>query len=293
MIGVGSAVRTLLFSAAAGLPVAWLPQFAPAAAPGMSSAGPIELETQSEYSHIRIRKRGTVRTLIFVRDSGEEAAETRLDLQAPHHLLATYTQFMFASYLFHDEPERVLMVGLGGGAMVRFLQHHEPDVRIDAVEIDPVIVKLADEFFETRSGEMVNIITADGLEYLQETDRRYDVIYLDAFLKPSAETDSTGVPARLKTLEFYGKLRRKLSPNGLVVFNLNRHRATAQDLRTIRTAFAQVYVFRVPGSSNFVAVGSSAERRKSAASLMARARQLDRRFQANFSFETIAKNRVR
>jgi len=43
---------------------------------------------------------------------------------------------MFSSYLFLPRPEHVLIVGLGGGSMVRFLEHHEPDLKIDVVEID-------------------------------------------------------------------------------------------------------------------------------------------------------------
>jgi spermidine synthase len=60
--------------------------------------------------------------------------------------------------------------------MIHFLRHADPAVRIDAVEIDPLVVKLADEFFSVRTGENVNVIVADGLKFIAETEKQYDVI---------------------------------------------------------------------------------------------------------------------
>jgi len=246
-------------------------------------SGALELDVRSEFSHVRVRRRGSVRSLIFVRDNGVEAVETVMDVRRPHVLLVPYTQVMFASYLFQPNPRRVAVVGLGGGAMVRFLRHHEPELVVDAVEIDPVVVKIAAERFGTRPDDKLTITTADGLEYLKATDVRYDAIYLDAFLKPSAETDATGVPLRLKTERFYAGLNDKLSPGGVVVVNLNQHPRVAGDLEALRAAFRQTYVFRV-SATNVVVVASPSEQREPLSALRTRARELDRRFRANFSF---------
>lgn len=255
--------------------------------------GALEFEVKSAFSHIRVRKQGSVRSLLFVRDRGEEVVETALDLRNPHHLLVPYTQSMFASYLFSSKQERVLIVGLGGGAMIHFLKHHDPQLQVDVLEIDPVIVKIADEYFQTRSGKNVKIITADAFEYLKNTQRRYDVIYMDAFLKPSADTDSTGVPLRLKTIRFFQSIQEKLNPQGLVVFNLNIHGTTRNDLNTIRNAFPRVYVFRVPHSENLVVVASLVKAKAKASALKLRAAELDRSFQADFSFQEMLKKMVR
>jgi len=258
---------------------------APAARAGRAplGSGVLEIDVRSKFSHVRVRRRGSVRSLIFVRNNGVEAVETVMDVRRPHVLLVPYTQVMFASYLFQPDPRRVAVVGLGGGAMVRFLRHHEPELVVDAVEIDPVVVKIAAEQFGTRPDDKLTITTADGLEYLKATDVRYDVIYLDAFLKPSAETDATGVPLRLKTEQFYGGLKGKLSPGGVVVVNLNQHPRVAGDLETLRAAFRQTHVFRV-STTNVVVVASPSEQREPLSALRSRARELDRRFRANFSF---------
>lgn len=246
--------------------------------------GPVEAEEKSEFSHIRIRKRGNVRTMMFVRDNGDEVGETRLDISSPHKLLTPYTQTMFAAYLFQPEVKRVAVVGVGGGAMVHFISHHQPDVTVDAVEIDPVVLKLAEEYFALKASEQVNLHAADGLKFLAETENKYDVIFMDAFLKPSGATDETGVPLNLKTVEFYKSLQERLSEGGVVAFNLNATPKSAEDVRTIRQAFSQVYVFRVAKEGNYVVVASPDETRALRSRLATQGRALDRRFSTNFSF---------
>ena len=120
----------------------------------------------------------------------------------------------------------MLIVGLGGGAMVHFLEHYDKDVRVDALEIDPVVAQAADRFFNVRSRGNVRVLVSDGFRYLQETDQAYDVIYMDAFLKPSEQTDSTGTPLSLKTERFYKDVQRHLRRPGVVVFNVNPHPRT-------------------------------------------------------------------
>jgi spermidine synthase len=233
-----------------------------------------------------------VRTLWFVRDSGEEVVESQLRLDRPDDLLVEYTRFMFLSYLFRPKPEKVLIVGLGGGSMVHFLNAHDRNVKIDVVEIDEDIVNLvANRYFGVRSGGRVKINVADGAAYLKTTESRYDVIYMDAFLKPSNETDATGVPVRLKNVAFYKEVQKKLNPEGVVVFNLNPHAGLEEDLRVIREAFPQTYLFHLR-YGGLVVVGTTSETRVLRRALDAAAAQLDRRFNMrdyNWSFRAMVR----
>ncbi|MEY3175348.1 MAG: Spermidine synthase [Planctomycetota bacterium] len=250
--------------------------------------GSIEYETRSSFSHIRVRRSGSVRTLIFVRDSGEEAWESQMNLRSPHVLRFTYLQHMFSSYLLQPQQSRVMIVGLGGGSMVHFLQKYDPQVKVEAVEIDPVVVELAERYFSVRQNANVRLVVADAFEYLKQTKNKYDVIYMDAFLKPSADTDQTGVPLRLRTQQFYNEIQQLLVENGSVVFNINPHPQMQQDLQVIAESFPQTYVFALPNSEGVVAVGSLQKERLTPAQLKAAGKQMDGRFKAAFSFEAIA-----
>jgi spermidine synthase len=244
-------------------------------------------DVQSKFSHIRVKDYGAHRTLYFVRDSGEEVVESSMDLRSPYLLQVAYTRTMFANFLLKARQQSCLIVGLGGGSMVQFLNHFFPDVKVDAVEIDPVVVAIARTYFGTKAGKKTKIFTEDAFSYLKRTAERYDVIYMDAFLKPSESTDVTGAPRRLKTVAFLKSLHGRLQDSGLVVFNLNENAETEADIRSIREAFPSVYVFDVRGSGNIVVVGSLSHARTSDAELRKRGETLDRQQNYGFSFRAM------
>ena len=258
----------------------------------MSSArtvGELEHEEVSAFSRIRVRRDGDVRALTFVRDDGREAVQSRVNLSSPHTLMSAYARGMFGSYLYQPNPQRVLIIGLGGGAMVRFLTHHEPHVQIDAVEIDPVVVRLADQYFDVRSGGNVRVHTADAVKFVESTTDRYDLVLMDAFLRPSSDTDTTGVPTRLKTQEFLRRLKATLNPGGVVAFNVNEHDTMADDIAIVASVFNHVAVYRNPPSENKVVI--AADNAPADEQLRGRIEALDKRFAGAVSFAEVLRNR--
>ena len=251
--------------------------------------GELEHEEMSAYSHIRVRRAGEVRALTFVRDNGQEAVQSRVDLARPHTLMSPYARGMFASYLYQPQPRRVLIVGLGGGAMVRFLMHHQPQVQIDAVEIDPAVVRIAGEYFGVKSGGNVRVYTADAVAFIETTAERYDFILMDAFLRPSGDTDTTGVPSRLKTEMFLGQLKRALAPGGVVAFNVNEHATMADDIAAVAAVFGNVALYRCPPAENKVLIAAGTFPAED--ELRGRANALDERFKGALSFEENLRNR--
>jgi spermidine synthase len=246
------------------------------------------LHVRSAYSNLKVVDIGPRRTLLFVRDNGEEVIESAIDLRAPDLLEIEYTRAMFVSYLFRPRQARCLIVGLGGGSMVRFLNRFFPETAVDAVEIDPVVVKLARDFFGVGAGPRTRIYTEDGFAFLGRAGEAYDAIYMDAFLKPSAETDAEGAPRRLKTEQFLRSLHRRLVPEGMLVVNLNQQAETRSDIAAIRAAFPTAHVFPVPRTGNIIAVGALAQRKPTDAELRANGVELDRRASHGFSFAAMA-----
>jgi spermidine synthase len=256
-----------------------------AQAAGMGT-GDIEADVTSQYSHIRIRRQGSVRSMNFVRDNGVEQVESLLNVKRPYEMVLHYSRLMFSSYFFLPRQKQVLIIGLGGGSMVHFYEHYDPDVKVDVVEIDEKVVQLADKYFDVRSQKNTKIITDDAFHYLKVDKTPYDVIYMDAFLKPSEQTDSTGHPLNLKTIEFYKGLKEHLTPEGIVVVNLNVHKNLNDDVATMRSVYPQVYTFKST-TPNKIIVGTWEKSRTSSAALHEKAKELDHRFNATFTFQSL------
>ena len=74
----------------------------------------------------------------------------------------------------------------------------------------------------------------------------------------------------------------------MVVFNVNPHQAVDADLRAIRAAFGQTYVFHT-ADTNIIVLATMSATREEVPALRFRAKQLDRRFKATFSFQDVLK----
>lgn len=248
-------------------------------------------EVRSEYSQIQVVDYGSRRALLFTGESGHQAVESLIDLKEPHRLQHPYARTMMAGLLYQPDASACLLVGLGGGALVRFLNHHFPELRLDVVEIDPVVVRLSREYFGTVPGPRTRIVIEDALVYLQRTRDRYDLVLMDVHLNPDQQTDRSGVPLHLKTAEFLRGLHERLRPGGVILFNMIQGADTAAYLESIRAAFPATQTFRPAGSGNVIVVASPSGFRANDAALRERARTLDRRELYGFSFERLLDER--
>lgn len=211
----------------------------------------------SEYSTIIVRDEKDVRTMYFVRDNGDLALESSVNLRKPSLLLIPYTRIMMGALLFHPNPKTALMIGLGGGAMPHHIQAFHDDLSLDAVDIDPQIVNIAKEYFFLNPDENLRLHAADGFDFIARCENQYDILFMDAFLKPSGTTDSTGTPIRLKTMSFYEQIIRCLTDQGVVAFNINHSGTLKNDIQNIQDAFPQTWVVPVPQRGNVVVFAST------------------------------------
>jgi len=248
-------------------------------------------EVRSSYSHIQVVDHGSRRALVFLGEKPSDAIETIIDLREPHRLQHPYARTMTAGLIYRPDASACLLVGLGGGALVRFLNHHFPEISLDVVEIDPVVVSVSREFFGTVPGPRTRFFVEDGLQYLRRVPARYDLILMNAHLHPGEGTDSVGMPLHLQEVTFLRSLHERLRPGGIVMFNLIASGDTATYIRNIRAAFPAVEIFRPLGSGNVIVMGAGT--RPSDSELRERARALDRRGGHGFSFERLLDERSR
>ncbi len=256
--------------------------------------GEVIHETRSEYSRIRVRENDRVRRLFFVDDAGDEYCQSAIDLDHPATLQHGYAKGMFASLLFRERQGRVLIVGLGGGGMVRFLNERFPRTLVEAVEIDPVVVDIAEEYFGVSEGPRTRIHTADAFTFFDVPRDAFDAIYLDAFLRAPESAGLGATTERLKTEAFLATLRSHLTEGGVVAFNLiAADPRTGGDLESIRAVFPGMVRFDVPGTGNLVVIAPREVESPSREELIRRAGRLDGIYQdLGFSLEEIARNRA-
>ncbi|TKR25979.1 spermidine synthase [Natronomonas salsuginis] len=210
---------------------------------GVSTGGQIVYQTQTPYQELEVTDLGDTRTLYL--DGQRHSA---MDLNDPNRHVFEYTRYFHMPYLFAEDPDqidRVLFVGGGGfTGPKRFAAEY--DATVDVVEIDPEVIDVAKEYFRAEESERLNIYNDGGRQYLQETNKTYDLIVLDAYKKDK-------VPFELTTVEFMQLANDRLSEDGYLFANIisaptgpasEFYRA---EYRTMEQVFPQVYSFPTAG----------------------------------------------
>ncbi|MGJ3264197.1 MAG: polyamine aminopropyltransferase [Salinarimonas sp.] len=149
----------------------------------------------------------------------------------------------------HGHVREVLVIGGGDGGVLREVLRHE-DVRATLVEIDARVIETARAHLPFVCGHAFDhpraeIVIGDGLAFVRETDRRFDVIVVDS-------TDPVGPAAALFTDAFYRDCKRCLTPGGVLVtqagvpYFQGPQVAATQALFAAIFARATVYLAAVP-----------------------------------------------
>lgn len=176
--------------------------------------------------------------------------QSLFDVRNPGRLHLPYVKSMCEILAGMPVPDKVLMIGLGGGTIASFLRQLHPRTRIDIVEVDPVVIEVACEWMGFQPDPSMQVACGDGRDWIESSVRRgffYNLVVLDAF-GPDA------IPQRLSTIEFLSSVLKVLVPNsGTVAANLFGTEACSRYpamLATFRAVFDKVSVQAVPMSGN-------------------------------------------
>lgn len=173
---------------------------------------------------------GHQRYLRFARH-GED--QSWIDTRNPAAMPMEYLQTAAISLLLVPRPKAVAIIGMGGGGFSSFVLKHFPEVQVDAVEIDPVVVLAAQRFFFVTKSERLKIFVEDGERFIRRSRARYDVILLDAY-------DGSDIPLHLTSTRFFGAARARLREGGWAVANvaLDDPEEEARVVRAFRQTFS-------------------------------------------------------
>ncbi|MGC4062148.1 MAG: fused MFS/spermidine synthase [Aquabacterium sp.] len=152
-------------------------------------------------------------------------------LDAPDELVLDYTRAMMGFLLFNAAPASILMIGLGGGSMLKYLHKHLPESDLTAVEIDQGVIDMRHDFHIPPDSERLRIVCADGAAFVRKPPKVYDVILVDGF-------NGQGLPDALCSRGFYQHCRAALAPDGLLVANVQ---ADTQQTREIMQRLGKAF----------------------------------------------------
>jgi spermidine synthase len=183
---------------------------------------------QSPYGEIRVVEHEEFRYLLI--DGGMHTVVQKED-NAPRQ---PYVLAGEAVGLAFDQPGRALLLGLGGGSLARVLSRD--GWTVDAVDIDPVIPRIAATCFRLAPGH-ATVTIADARRFLRVTDRKWLLIFFDVYASGS-------IPLHVATAEAFAEAKRRLTPGGAIALNvecIGWHDPLVHALAaTLGTSFAHV-----------------------------------------------------
>ena len=164
----------------------------------------------ADPASVDVSERDGVRSLHL----GSDTVQSSMRLSAPTDLELPYTRSMMAFLLFHPEPKDILMVGLGGGSLAKFIHHRLPACRSTALEINPQVLAIArSHFFLPPNDERLDVRLEEGSQFVATHPASFDAILSDGF-------DGMTLAEPLSTELYFSDCRRALSENGVFAINL-------------------------------------------------------------------------
>ena len=185
------------------------------AASAVAAASGIEVlhQERSLYRNIFIYEEDGLRCMSFGRTT--VARQSCVSLAEPTKLVFNYARMVMAALYLNPAPQRILILGLGGGTLPSAFQRIFANAAIDAVEIDPAVVRVARKYFAFEPGAATRVFEEDGRVFVKRmlrTNARYDLIVLDAF-------DHEYIPEHMLTREFLVEVKSLLGERGVLAAN--------------------------------------------------------------------------
>jgi len=157
--------------------------------------------------------------------------------------------------LAHKNPKKVIVIGGGDGGVLKQVLKYPVEKAVQ-IELDPGVVENSKKHLPSVSegsldDKRVEILYEDGRKYLEETDEKFDVIFLDL-------TEPTGPSAKLFTKEFYSLVQSRLSEGGIVSLDTDNFRFNGvfgHLIKTLEAVYPNVYPYSVNVPTYFMNQG--------------------------------------
>ncbi len=209
-------------------------------------------ERETPYQFVQVVTQGSDRFLIVNEGGGIQSV-----FNAESILTGMYYDYYLPLPLLRaGQDKNVLVLGAAGGTILRqyyTVLGNRYHLDLTGVEIDPVVASLGPLYFGL-DPDRVHVVIADARPWLAASQARYDIIIVDAY------SHQMYIPFQLTTREFFASVKQHLRPGSLVALNVNAVSPESSLLlaieRTVAAVFPYTYQVPVPGSYNYVVIGT-------------------------------------
>jgi spermidine synthase len=170
-------------------------------------------QSHDDEGVIEIIEKEGVRALHF----GSHSRQSTMLLADPNQLYSLYARAMMGLLLFNDSPKDILMIGLGGGTITKYLLHQFSECTIKVVEFRHSVLKVARSHFALPLDSRLKVKIGCGAEHVNNQSLlhsdQHDLIIIDAF-------DHEGMAPEVSSERFFDGCRTLLTNDGLLAINL-------------------------------------------------------------------------
>jgi spermidine synthase len=143
-----------------------------------------------------------------------------------------------------QKPGNVLIIGGGDGGILREVLKHPSVKKATMVEIDGRVVEFSKKHLSSIckkafSDKRTNLIIDDGAAFVKKTKEKYDVVIVDS-------SDPIGPATVLFTKEFYGNVKKILTPKGVMIRQSGSTIFQPKELRENFTLLKKIFKYNAP-----------------------------------------------
>jgi len=199
---------------------------------------------------ISITQEEGVRYLQF----GAHWIQGAMRVNRPWSLELEYTRDMMFPLLLRPPtwPRTVLLIGLGAASLTKFLHRYRPHAKLDVIEIDPLVVLAAWQFFQLpQESRQLRIEIGDGYKFVATVRKRYDLILVDGF-------DATVRAGDLDSRAFYRNCHARLAAHGILATNLvSRRGKPTASMERMSKVFERAVLALPPNEANTIVLATT------------------------------------
>jgi spermidine synthase len=133
-------------------------------------------EFDSEFHRIHVTDNEGVRLMRFERNH-----QSNMHIDDPYQTDIEYVGYLHLTVAVCPQATRALVIGLGGGSLVKRMWRDYPWMSVDAVELDPEVIEICQAFFALPDDERLRVFCSEGRAFIESGEETYGIIAIDAF----------------------------------------------------------------------------------------------------------------